>query len=539
MGGGMFARQVASLGSRHFAKCISRNSLVSRSVKGRQITSSRLFAGQCILLGTALATPTAIIHVPQPQAQSREFVPNERQPTQNLGFFSRLFNNIRMILRTIGFSIVGSVVITSGLIVYCIPFMPECTRSIWRSFLVIVLGNCGACSTKLGQWAATRPDLFPENICKSLTDLHTKAPTHAFRHTKRILESFYNADIHSVFCDFDCEPLASGAIAQVYKASLIDKETNQKRDVVIKVRHPHVVDNIAVDLNIFRTAGTMLEFIPGLKCMSVRQNIESFAAQMEAQLSMINEGYNLTQFRKNFAQFHNICFPEPFIEYSNDEILVESFEEGIQVSEYFKEKNQNLFVNCAPSFKEELSALGFNAFLKMMFIDNFVHGDLHPGNVLVREHTGINGKPQIIFLDAGLVIKLSERDRTNFLDLFAAVAAGNGKKGAQLMIERSGATIPTKELQDKFKGEMEVLFESVTSRPLGEIPIGRAFFKVMRLCRECQVHIDGNFCSLITGLIVVEGLARALNANFNLIEAARPLLAKDRQFVMAYIRNRL
>ena len=86
----------------------------------------------------------------------------------------------------------------------------------------------------------------------------------------------------------------------------------------------------------------------------------------------------------------------------------------------------------------------------MMFIDNFVHGDLHPGNVLVREHKGINGKPQIVFLDAGLVIKLSEKDRKNFLDLFAAVAAGNGKRGAHLMIERSEATIPTEELQRSF-----------------------------------------------------------------------------------------
>ena len=86
---------------------------------------------------------------------------------------------------------------------------------------------------------------------------------------------------------------------------------------------------------------------------------------------------------------------------------------------------------------------------------------------------------------------------------------------------------------------MKELFESVTSQPLGEIPIGRAFFKVMRLCRECQVRIDGSFCSLITGLIVVEGLARALNAQFDLIEAARPLLAKDRKFVASYLRNKL
>lgn len=56
----------------------------------------------------------------------------------------------------------------------------------WRSILVYTLGHCGACTTKLGQWAATRPDLFSEELCNKLTTLHTRAPTHAFRHTKSL-----------------------------------------------------------------------------------------------------------------------------------------------------------------------------------------------------------------------------------------------------------------------------------------------------------------------------------------------------------------
>ena len=86
---------------------------------------------------------------------------------------------------------------------------------------------------------------------------------------------------------------------------------------------------------------------------------------------------------------------------------------------------------------------------------------------------------------------------------------------------------------------MRDLFEEVTSKPLGEIAIGSAFIRVMNLCRSCQVQIDGNFCALITGLVVVEGLSRALNANFDLLKEARPLLRKDKQFVKSYLRNRL
>ena len=60
--------------------------------------------------------------------------------------------------------------------------------------------------------------------------------------------------------------------------------------------------------------------------------------------------------------------------------------------------------------------MGVNAFLKMVLIDNFVHGDLHPGNILVRHH-GNDTKSdslQLVFLDAGLVVQLTERDRKKF-----------------------------------------------------------------------------------------------------------------------------
>lgn len=43
----------------------------------------------------------------------------------------------------------------------------------------------------------------------------------------------------------------------------------------------------------------------------------------------------------------------------------------------------------------------------------------------------------MILLDAGLVTELDAVDRRNFLDLFTAVAVGDGRLAAQLMIERS------------------------------------------------------------------------------------------------------
>lgn len=44
----------------------------------------------------------------------------------------------------------------------------------------------------------------------------------------------------------------------MYKATLLDSKTKQTREIIVKVRHPHVVDNIATDLRIIRSLGGLV-----------------------------------------------------------------------------------------------------------------------------------------------------------------------------------------------------------------------------------------------------------------------------------------
>eukprot|EP00959_Pyramimonas_sp_CCMP1952_P191166 3997392-Pyramimonas_sp.AAC.1 len=62
----------------------------------------------------------------------------------------------------------------------------------------------------------------------------------------------------------------------------------------------------------------------------------------------------------------------------------------------------------------------------MVLVDNLVHGDLHPGNILVRDDRHALSSPNhtppaVVLLDAGLCVRLSPTDQRNFIDLFAAV----------------------------------------------------------------------------------------------------------------------
>ena len=50
----------------------------------------------------------------------------------------------------------------------------------------------------------------------------------------------------------------------------------------------------------------------------------------------------------------------------------------------------------APPARMQIVGLGVDAYLKMLLIDNFVHTDLHPGNIFVRARTETQVRPRSV-----------------------------------------------------------------------------------------------------------------------------------------------
>ena len=81
----------------------------------------------------------------------------------------------------------------------------------------------GPAFIKWGQWAATRQDLFPPDMCAELSHLHSSAPAHSYAHTQRSIRSAFGVEVGDLFECFEEEPLASGSIGQIHRARLSNK----------------------------------------------------------------------------------------------------------------------------------------------------------------------------------------------------------------------------------------------------------------------------------------------------------------------------
>lgn len=221
---------------------------------------------------------------------------------------------------------------------------------------------CGACFIKLGQWMATRPDLFSERFCLIFNELHSNAPTHSRFKTRKLLRENH-IHVRSA-SDFLAEPLASGAIAQVYRCRI------GERELVMKVRHPGVQNEIYYDLkilNIFTKILTKFVSKETHQWMNIEDNIQSFTKNMLLQTNLMIETKNLQIFERNFDKYHlNIRFPhiDPSLP-STEDILFQSYESGLLLNDFMEQcKDTNI--------RKKLAYLGVNAYLKMLFVDNFV-----------------------------------------------------------------------------------------------------------------------------------------------------------------------
>lgn len=216
----------------------------------------------------------------------------------------------------------------------------------------------------------------------------------------------------------------------------------------------------------------------------------------------------------------------------------------------------------------------------MLLLDNFVHSDLHPGNIMIKftkpANISIRGTashivhhpdpavttdavhsvndaivdhlrelqhdppawraelerlhadgyvPEIVFVDAGLVTTLNEKNRSNFLDLFRAVAEFDGYRAGILMVERCR----TPELAvdpETFALRMQHVVLNVKRKTfsLGQIKISDILTAVLKAVRQHHVKMEADFVNTVISILLLEGIGRQLDPGLDLFKSALPIL---------------
>lgn len=452
-------------------------------------------------------------------------------------------------------------------------------------------------------------------LCHELSKLHSNAKEHSFRATKRIIEeSFDGRKFETIFDEFIEKPLGVGAIAQVYKARLakdlaisldtdcttsendrnpefiekiqsrlISKDITSSSDwVAIKVVHPRVEKVVERDLAIMRFFAKIINVLPTMEWLSLPGEVEAFGDIMRQQMDLRIEASNLQIFRHNFAKSSDIKFPKPYMDYCSRNVLIEEFISGIPMPKFLNNSGSN-GKETSEGMDKRVSSKGLDAFLKMLLIDNFIHADLHPGNIYVRLYkkgkhklddfvhkqpedsktseeidkitqrlNAITNKeewnheiyrldkagyyPQICFIDVGLITELNEINRRNFIDLFKSIAEFDGFRVGELMIERS-RTPETAIDPEIFELKTQRLVNNIKSRTfaLGNVKIGDLLSQMLSMVRQHHVRMESDFITIVLSILLLEGIGRKLDPGMDLFKRYEKL--KDDALLLYFYAN--
>ncbi|HEX7333558.1 MAG TPA: AarF/UbiB family protein, partial [Pyrinomonadaceae bacterium] len=364
----------------------------------------------------------------------------------------------------------------------------ECGRVLGES----VAGLCedlGPTFIKVGQILSSRPDLLPESMGPPLLRLQDQIAPFDGAKIPRIIESAFGRPLHELFDSFDLAPVASASIAQVHRARLRDG-----REVAVKIRRPGISRVVNDDLRILERISRALSRLPGMRAVPLLELVDDIQLPIRQQLDFHLEAANNRRFREAFALSEHIKLPELVDELCTEDVLT---------MEYLDRLRRTDSANLTEDERKTAALSGLRALYKMIFIDGFIHADMHPGNVFVRAFG------EFVILDLGLVASLDEKNRRDFVDFFFGLVNNESRECARIILDNASYR-PAKFNNQAFEAAMVELIGRHSALKSHEFEVALFVYQLIELQRRFRIRGSTRFMMTILSMVVFDGICKRL-----------------------------
>jgi ubiquinone biosynthesis protein len=144
---------------------------------------------------------------------------------------------------------------------------------------------------------------------------------------------------------------------------------------------------------------------------------------------------------------------------------------------------------------------------------------MHPGNLYFTKGA------QVVVLDAGFSVQLSDRLRRLFAEFFMNMSIGRGQRAAEIVIQSSASVRDGADLAG-FTERMADLVERSHGLPAKEFSLIAFATEMFDLQRKFGIHAAPELIFPLLSLLVIEGTIRDLDPGMDFQEAAKPVLMR-------------
>lgn len=365
-----------------------------------------------------------------------------------------------------------------------------------------MLEHLGGAFLKLGQVLALRPDLVGAEYSREFEKLLEAVPPEPWERIAETIARHVPGGLEA-FARISRQPLASGSIAQVHRATLSDGTA-----VAVKVRRKNIREQFASDITLMRMLAERYAAKQGTAVWDANAVVDAFEAYTARELDLRHELRNMESFAKNFAGQRQVHIPKVYPELSSEAVLVMEYIDGERLLSFRQSTNHKR----RQRIVHTIVAMAY----QQLFADGFFHADLHAGNIFVEQHD------RIALLDYGIVGYVDAELKQRLLALFRALTAGEMERTAQVLLSlHVGDAQPN---MAELREGLYFALRAYYNEQLAHIPVGKVLMDCIETARRAGLRLPAQLVLFAKSIVTLEGMCAAIDPSFNIIASAKPFL---------------
>lgn len=363
--------------------------------------------------------------------------------------------------------------------------------------------SIGPAAIKLGQTLATRPDLVGEEAANDLLRLQDALPPVPFDTIRAQIEQSFGRPLEALYARFDETPVGAASIAQVHRAL-----TTDGRDVAVKVIRPGVIDQFNRDIQTYEWAAAHVEQLGGeiarLRPRLVIANMKRWTAR---ELDLRREAASASELAEAMEAMPGYRIPTIDWDRTSGRVMTMEWIDGIKIAD-------RAALIAAGHDVRDLAARLVNAFLRQAIAEGFFHADMHQGNLFVT------GAGDIVAIDFGIMGRIDRRARMWLAEILYGLITGNYRRVAEIHFEAQ--YVPGHHSVEEFATALRAVGEPMRGKPVRELSVGGMLDGLFAITRDFDMQTQPHLLLLQKTMVMVEGVATALDPDINLWETSGP-----------------
>ena len=376
------------------------------------------------------------------------------------------------------------------------PALPPVTRAITA---------LGPAYIKFGQILSTRPDVVGAAMAQQLRVLQDRLPPFSADTAREIVRAELGAPVETLFSAFS-DPVAAASIAQVHHARRADTGA----EVAVKVLRPGIEAAFRRDLDAFHFAAAMIERLsPGSRRLRPRDVVGHFESVVLGELDLRLEAASASEFAENTRRDAGFAVPQPHWGLSARRVMTTDWVEGIPMADVDA-------IRAAGHDTHALAQRMIQLFLSHALRDGFFHADMHQGNLRVAP----NG--DIAAFDFGIMGEIDEYTRRVYSEILYGFIRRDYHRVARVHFE--AGYVPSDRDMAQFARALRAVGEPIFGADASKISMANLLTYLFEVTERFGMATRTELILLQRTMVVVEGVARSLDPQINMWEAARPVV---------------